>query len=164
MHPVMVFKEYKGLDLPKISSEIPNFWEKHRIFEKSTYERANRPPYIFYEGLPSANGMPGIHHVMARTIKDIFVATNPKRLSSKTKSRVGYPWPPVELGVEKALGITKDAIGKSISIEQYNRACKEAVMKYTDVWNQLTQKMGYWADMDDPYVTYTSKYRKPSGG
>ena len=89
----MVFKEYKGLDLPKISSEILNFLEKQRIFEKSTYERANRPPYIFYEGPPSANGMPGIHHVMARTIKDVFCRyKTPKRLSSKTKSRLGYPW------------------------------------------------------------------------
>ena len=155
----MVFKEYKGLDLPKISSEILNFWEKHRIFEKSTYERANRPPYIFYEGPPSANGMPGIHHVMARTIKDIFCRYKTQK-GYLVKRKAGWDTHglPVELGVEKALGITKDAIGKSISIEQYNRACKEAVMKYTDVWNQLTQKMGYWVDMDDPYVTYTSKY------
>jgi isoleucyl-tRNA synthetase len=159
MHPDMVFKEYKGLDLPAISSEILNFWEENRIFEKSTSERENHPPYIFYEGPPSANGMPGIHHVMARTIKDIFC---------RYKTQKGYlvnrkaGWDthglPVELGVEKALGITKDAIGKSISVEQYNNACKEAVMKYTDVWNQLTRKMGYWVDMDDPYVTYTSKY------
>jgi isoleucyl-tRNA synthetase len=159
MHPDMVFKEYKGLDLPAISSEILNFWEKNQIFEKSTSERENHPPYIFYEGPPSANGMPGIHHVMARTIKDIFC---------RYKTQKGYlvnrkaGWDthglPVELGVEKALGITKDAIGKSISVEQYNNACKEAVMKYTDVWNQLTRKMGYWVDMDDPYVTYTSKY------
>ena len=155
----MVFKEYKGLDLPKISSEILNFWEKHRIFEKSTYERANRPPYIFYEGPPSANGMPGIHHVMARTIKDIFCRYKTQK-GYLVKRKAGWDTHglPVELGVEKALGITKDAIGKSISIEQYNRACKEAVMKYTDVWNQLTRKMGYWVDMDDPYVTYTSKY------
>ena len=155
----MVFKEYKGLDLPKISSEILNFWEKHRIFEKSTYERANRPPYIFYEGPPSANGMPGIHHVMARTIKDIFCRYKTQK-GYLVKRKAGWDTHglPVELGVEKALGITKDDIGKSISIEQYNRACKEAVMKYTDVWNQLTRKMGYWVDMDDPYVTYTSKY------
>ncbi len=155
----MVFKEYKGLNLPKISSEILNFWEKHRIFEKSTYERANRPPYIFYEGPPSANGMPGIHHVMARTIKDIFCRYKTQK-GYLVKRKAGWDTHglPVELGVEKALGITKDDIGKSISIEQYNRACKEAVMKYTDVWNQLTRKMGYWVDMDDPYVTYTSKY------
>ena len=155
----MVFKEYKGLDLPKISSEILNFWEKHRIFEKSTYERANRPTYIFYEGPPSANGIPGIHHVMARTIKDIFCRYKTQK-GYLVKRKAGWDTHglPVELGVEKALGITKDDIGKSISIEQYNRACKEAVMKYTDVWNQLTRKMGYWVDMDDPYVTYTSKY------
>ncbi|MEC8636651.1 MAG: isoleucine--tRNA ligase [Bacteroidota bacterium] len=155
----MVFKEYKGLDLPTISSEILNFWEENRIFEKSTTERENHPPYIFYEGPPSANGIPGIHHVMARTIKDIFC---------RYKTQQGYHvnrkagWDthglPVELGVEKELGITKDAIGKSISIEQYNNACKEAVMKYTDSWNQLTRKMGYWVDTDDPYLTYTSKY------
>ena len=155
----MVFKEYKGLDLSIISSEILNFWEENQIFEKSISERKNHPPYIFYEGPPSANGMPGIHHVMARTIKDIFC---------RYKTQKGYlvnrkaGWDthglPVELDVEKALNITKDNIGKSISVEEYNNACKEAVMKYTDVWNRLTQKMGYWVDMEDPYVTYTSKY------
>ena len=155
----MVFKEYKGLDLPTISSEILNFWEEHRIFEKSTSERVNRPPYIFYEGPPSANGIPGIHHVMARTIKDIFCRYKTQK-GYQVNRKAGWDTHglPVELGVEKALGITKDAIGKSISVEQYNNACKEAVMKYTDVWNQLTRKMGYWVDMDDPYVTYTSKY------
>tara|TARA_B100001059_G_scaffold100683_1_gene100365 strand:+ start:15414 stop:18815 length:3402 start_codon:yes stop_codon:yes gene_type:complete len=155
----MVFKEYKGLDLPAISSEILNFWEEDQIFEKSISERENRPPYIFYEGPPSANGMPGIHHVMARTIKDIFCRYKTQK-GFQVNRKAGWDTHglPVELGVEKALGITKDAIGKSISVEEYNNACKEAVMKYTDVWNQLTQKMGYWVDMDDPYVTYTSKY------
>ena len=155
----MVFKEYKGLDLPTISSEILNFWEEHQIFEKSISERENRPPYIFYEGPPSANGMPGIHHVMARTIKDIFCRYKTQK-GYQVNRKAGWDTHglPVELGVEKTLGITKDAIGKSISVEEYNNACKEAVMKYTDVWNRLTQKMGYWVDMDDPYVTYTSKY------
>ena len=155
----MVFKEYKGLDLPAISSEILNFWEEEQIFEKSISERENRPPYIFYEGPPSANGMPGIHHVMARTIKDIFCRYKTQK-GFQVNRKAGWDTHglPVELGVEKALGITKDAIGKSISVEEYNNACKEAVMKYTDVWNRLTQKMGYWVDMDDPYVTYTSKY------
>ena len=155
----MVFKEYKGLDLPAISSEILNFWEEEQIFEKSISERENRPNYIFYEGPPSANGMPGIHHVMARTIKDIFCRYKTQK-GFQVNRKAGWDTHglPVELGVEKELGITKDAIGKSISVEEYNNACKEAVMKYTDVWNRLTQKMGYWVDMDDPYVTYTSKY------
>jgi len=155
----MVFKEYKGLDLPAISSEILNFWEEEQIFEKSISERENRPPYIFYEGPPSANGIPGIHHVMARTIKDIFCRYKTQK-GFQVNRKAGWDTHglPVELGVEKALGITKDAIGKSISVEEYNNACKEAVMKYTHVWNRLTQKMGYWVDMDDPYVTYTSKY------
>ena len=155
----MVFKEYTRLDLPKISSEILNFWKEHQIFEKSISERENHPPYIFYEGPPSANGMPGIHHVMARTIKDIFCRYKTQK-GYKVNRKAGWDTHglPVELGVEKALGITKDDIGKSISVEEYNTACKEAVMKYTDVWNRLTQEMGYWVDMEDPYVTYTSKY------
>ncbi|MBT3444437.1 MAG: isoleucine--tRNA ligase [Flavobacteriaceae bacterium] len=155
----MVFKEYTRLDLPKISSEILNFWKEHQIFEKSISEREDHPPYIFYEGPPSANGMPGIHHVMARTIKDIFCRYKTQK-GYKVNRKAGWDTHglPVELGVEKALGITKDDIGKSISVEEYNTACKEAVMKYTDVWNRLTQEMGYWVDMDDPYVTYTSKY------
>ena len=155
----MIFKEYKGLDLPKISSEILNFWEEQKIFEKSISERENCPSYIFYEGPPSANGVPGIHHVMARTIKDIFCRYKTQK-GYKVNRKAGWDTHglPVELGVEKTLGITKDAIGTSISVEEYNEECKEAVMKYTDVWNQLTQKMGYWVNMDEPYVTYTSKY------
>ena len=155
----MVFKEYKGLDLPSISREILDYWEAHKIFDKSISERENHPPYIFYEGPPSANGIPGIHHVMARTIKDIFCRYKTQK-GFQVNRKAGWDTHglPVELGVEKVLGITKDAIGKSISVEEYNNACKEEVMKYTDVWNLLTQKMGYWVDMDDPYVTYTSKY------
>ena len=123
----MVFKEYKGLNLPAISSEILNFWEEHQIFEKSISERTDRPPYIFYEGPPSANGMPGIHHVMARTIKDIFCRYKTQK-GYQVNRKAGWDTHglPVELGVEKALGITKDAIGTSISVEEYNNACKEA--------------------------------------
>ncbi|MAV79257.1 MAG: isoleucine--tRNA ligase [Flavobacteriaceae bacterium] len=155
----MVFKEYKGLDLPSISSEILNYWEVHEVFNKSILERENHPTYIFYEGPPSANGMPGIHHVMSRTIKDIFCRYKTQK-GFQVNRKAGWDTHglPVELGVEKILGITKDAIGKSISVEEYNTACKEAVMKFTNVWNLLTQKMGYWVDIDDPYVTYTSKY------
>ena len=155
----MVFKEYKRLDLPLISAEILNFWQEQKIFEKSISERENCTPYIFYEGPPSANGVPGIHHVMARTIKDIFCRYKTQK-GFKVNRKAGWDTHglPVELGVEKSLGITKDDIGKSISVEEYNNACKEAVMKYTDLWNQLTQKMGYWVDTGNPYVTYTSKY------
>ena len=155
----MVFKEYKGLDLPSISREILDYWEAHEIFDKSISERENHPPYIFYEGPPSANGIPGIHHVMARTIKDVFCRYKTQK-GFQVNRKAGWDTHglPVELGVEKVLGITKDDIGKSISVEEYNNACREEVMKYTDVWNLLTQKMGYWVDMDDPYVTYTSKY------
>mgnify|MGYP000123427386 CR=1 FL=1 len=155
----MVFKEYKGLDLPKFSSEILEFWEKHQIFEKSISERENHPPFIFYEGPPSANGMPGIHHVMARTIKDIFCRY--KTLDGfQVNRKAGWDTHglPVELGVEKELGITKEDIGKTISVEDYNMACRKAVMRYTDVWNNLTERMGYWVDMEDPYITYKSKY------
>ena len=161
----MVFKEYKGFDLPLISSEILNFWEEHQIFEKSISERENRKPYIFYEGPPSANGMPGIHHVMARTIKDIFCRYKTQK-GYQVNRKAGWDTHglPVELGVEKTLGITKDAIGKSISVEEYNNACKEAVMKYTDVWNRLTQKMGYWVDMDDPILPILQNTWKRFGG
>ena len=153
----MVFKEYKGLDLPSISSEILDYWEVHEVFDKSILERENHPPYIFYEGPPSANGMPGIHHVMSRTIKDIFCRYKTQK-GFQVNRKAGWDTHglPVELGVEKTLGLTKEAIGKSISVEEYNTACKEAVMKFTNVWNLLTQKMGYWVDIDDPYVTYTS--------
>ncbi len=155
----MVFKEYKGLDLPSISREILDYWKAHEIFDKSISERENHPPYIFYEGPPSANGIPGIHHVMARTIKDLFCRYKTQK-GFQVNRKAGWDTHglPVELGVEKVLGITKDAIGKSISVEEYNNACREEVMKYTDVWNLLTQKMGYWVDMHDPYLTYTSKY------
>ena len=145
--------------LPNKEPEILSFWEKESIFEKSVSTREGQPPYVFYEGPPSANGMPGIHHVMARAIKDIFCRYKTQK-GFQVKRKAGWDTHglPVELGVEKELGITKDAIGKSISVEEYNQACKNAVMRYTDVWNKLTQQMGYWVDTEDPYITYKSKY------
>ena len=155
----MAFKEYKRLDLPKIAEDVLSYWETEAIFEQSIRSREGKPPFVFYEGPPSANGMPGIHHVMARAIKDIFCRYKTQK-GYQVKRKAGWDTHglPVELGVEKELEITKDAIGKSISIEAYNEACKKAVMRYTNVWNQLTLKMGYWVDMENPYITYKSKY------
>ncbi len=155
----MGFKEHKQLNLAATAQEILSFWEEESIFEKSVRTREGQPPYVFYEGPPSANGMPGIHHVMARAIKDIFCRYKTQK-GFQVKRKAGWDTHglPVELGVEKELGITKDAIGKSISVEEYNQACKNAVMRYTDVWNKLTQQMGYWVNMEDPYITYKSKY------
>ena len=155
----MKFKEYKGLDLAGLATEVLKEWDARDTFHKSISTREGHPTFVFYEGPPSANGMPGIHHVMARTIKDVFC---------RYKTQQGYlvhrkaGWDthglPVELGVEKKLGITKEDIGKKISIEEYNRTCREAVMEFTGVWEQLTRKMGYWVNMDDPYITYDNKY------
>ncbi len=155
----MKFAEYKGLDLPKVAVEILDYWNNHQIFEKSISTREGQPHYVFYEGPPSANGMPGIHHVMARTIKDIFPRYKTMK-GFQVKRKAGWDTHglPIELGVEKELGITKEDIGKKISVEDYNAACKEAVMRYTDVWNRMTMQIGYWVDMDDPYITYKSKY------
>ena len=153
------YPEYKGLNLPKISREIQDGWDRESIFEVSMSSRENAKPYVFFEGPPSANGMPGIHHVMARSIKDIFCRFKTlKGYHVKRKAGWDTHGLPVELGVEKELGITKEDIGKKITVDEYNTACKKAVMKYTDVWNDLTKKMGYWVDMEDPYVTYKSKY------
>ncbi|OYU81437.1 MAG: isoleucine--tRNA ligase [Flavobacterium sp. BFFFF1] len=153
------FKEYKGLDLPTVASEVLDFWKKENIFEKSVTTREGNEPFVFFEGPPSANGLPGIHHVMARAIKDIFCRYKTQK-GYQVKRKAGWDTHglPVELGTEKELGITKEDIGKTISIEDYNEACKRTVMRYTDVWNDLTEKMGYWVDMEDPYVTYKSKY------
>ncbi|MFO7719808.1 MAG: isoleucine--tRNA ligase [Gillisia sp.] len=153
------FAEYKGLDLPKVAEEILQYWKEHDIFEKSVTTREGREPFIFFEGPPSANGLPGIHHVMARAIKDIFCRYKTQK-GYQVKRKAGWDTHglPIELGVEKELGITKEDIGKKISVEEYNEACKNAVMRYTDVWNDLTEKMGYWVDMEDPYITYKSKY------
>ncbi|WP_422861759.1 isoleucine--tRNA ligase [Flagellimonas sp. W118] len=155
----MKFAEYKGLDLPKVSEEILDFWKNNQIFEKSVSTREGGESYVFYEGPPSANGMPGIHHVMARTIKDIFPRYKTMK-GYQVKRKAGWDTHglPIEIGVEKELGITKEDIGKKISVEEYNAACKKAVMRYTDVWNEMTEKVGYWVDMDDPYITYKSKY------
>jgi isoleucyl-tRNA synthetase len=153
------FNEYKQLDLSKIGEEVLSYWKSEAIFEKSISEREGAKSYVFFEGPPSANGMPGIHHVMARTIKDIYPRYKTMK-GFQVKRKAGWDTHglPVELGVEKELGITKEAIGKTISIADYNQACKRAVMKYTDVWNSLTQQIGYWVDMQDPYITYTPKY------
>ena len=155
----MKFKEYNGLDLSQLAVEILEDWESNKAFEKSIALRKDSPQFIFYEGPPSANGMPGIHHVMARSIKDIFCRYKTlKGFQVNRKAGWDTHGLPIELSVEKELGITKEDIGKKISIEEYNKACKKAVMKYTGVWNDLTRKMGYWVDMSDPYITYESKY------
>lgn len=154
-----MYREFKQLELAKIGEEILDFWKKENIFEKSISSRPESNTFTFYEGPPSANGMPGIHHVMARAIKDIFCRYKTLK-GYQVKRKAGWDTHglPVELGTEKELGITKEDIGKTISIEEYNEACKKTVMRYTDVWNDLTEKMGYWVDMDDPYVTYKPKY------
>jgi len=156
---IVKFPEHKGLDLPKVAEEILNYWEKNDVFKKSVSTRQGKTPYVFYEGPPSANGLPGVHHVLARAIKDIFPRYKTMK-GYQVKRKAGWDTHglPIELGVEKELGITKEDIGTSISVEDYNAACRKAVMRYTDVWNDLTQRMGYWVDMDDPYVTYKSKY------
>lgn len=153
------FTEYKGLNLPKVAEEILNYWEENNIFEKSVSTREGKEPFVFFEGPPSANGLPGIHHVMARSIKDIFCRYKTQK-GYQVKRKAGWDTHglPVELGVEKELGITKEDIGTKITVEEYNEACKKAVMRYTDIWNDLTHKMGYWVDMNDPYITYKSKY------
>lgn len=155
----MKFPEYKGLDLPNVANEILQYWEENNIFDKSVTSREGNEPYVFYEGPPSANGLPGVHHVLARAIKDIFPRYKTMK-GYQVKRKAGWDTHglPIELGVEKELGITKEDIGKTISVEDYNAACRKAVMRYTDVWNDLTQKMGYWVDMDDPYITYEPKY------
>jgi len=147
------------MDLTAVARELQKYWKENKIFEKSVSSRPEEKTFVFYEGPPSANGMPGIHHVMGRTVKDLF---------NRYKTLQGYRVPrkagwdthglPVELGVEKALGITKEDIGKKISVDEYNEACKKSVLKYTDVWERLTEEMGYWVDMNDPYITYKPKY------
>lgn len=153
------FTEYKGLDLPTVASEVLDFWKKNNVFEESISSREGNTPYVFFEGPPSANGLPGIHHVMARAIKDIFCRYKTQK-GYQVKRKAGWDTHglPVELGTEKELGITKEDIGKTITVTEYNEACKRTVMRYTDVWNDLTEKMGYWVDMENPYVTYKPKY------
>lgn len=153
------FKEYKGLDLSQINKEILQKWETNSTFEQSVSTREGNPTFIFYEGPPSANGLPGIHHVISRSLKDI-VCRYKTQQGFQVKRKAGWDTHglPVELGVEKSLGITKEDIGKKISVAEYNAACRRDVMKYTDKWEDLTNKMGYWVDMENPYVTYDSKY------
>jgi isoleucyl-tRNA synthetase len=154
------YTEYKkGLNLPVIQKEILEKWKTNDVFQQSIIQRENHPNFTFYEGPPSANGMPGIHHVMARTVKDVFCRFQTQK-GFKVNRKAGWDTHglPVELSVEKTLGITKEDIGTKISVEEYNAACRKEVMKYTDIWNQLTEKMGYWVDMENPYVTYENKY------
>ena len=154
-----MYREFKQLELAKIGDEILEFWKAQNIFEKSIDSRPKSKPFTFYEGPPSANGMPGIHHVMARAIKDIFCRYKTlKGYQVKRKGGWDTHGLPIELAVEKKLGIVKDDIGKKISVDEYNAACKEEVMRYTDVWNDLTEKMGYWVDLQNPYVTYENEY------
>jgi len=154
-----MYKEYKQLNLSQTGKEILDFWKQKNIFEKSITSRPAGNPYTFYEGPPSANGMPGIHHVMARSIKDIFCRYKTlKGYQVKRKGGWDTHGLPIELAVEKALGITKDDIGKKISVKDYNDACRKEVMRYTDVWNDLTEQMGYWVDLNDPYITYKNEY------
>lgn len=153
------YPEYKVLDLPGTEKEMLETWDREKVFERSIETRDDQKPFVFFEGPPSANGMPGIHHVMGRTIKDLFCRYKTLK-GFRVKRKAGWDTHglPVELGVEKELGITKEDIGKSISVEEYNDACRKAVMRYTDVWNNLTRRVGYWVDMDDPYITYENKY------
>jgi len=153
------YKEYKGLDLPSVNKEILKQWESEKAFEQSLETRKDGPEYIFFEGPPSANGMPGIHHVMARAIKDVFCRYKTMQ-GFRVDRKAGWDTHglPVELGVEKSLGITKEDIGKTISIEEYNNHCRVDVMRFTDAWEELTDIMGYWVDMDNPYITYDNRY------
>lgn len=153
------YPEYKTLNLPEIDAEILQFWKDEKIFEKSVSGREGKPPFVFYEGPPSANGLPGIHHVLSRSLKDIFCRyKTQKGFMVKRKSGWDTHGLPVELAVEKMLGIRKDDIGKTISVEEYNRICREEVMKYKDVWENLTTKIGYWVDLEHPYVTFENDY------
>jgi isoleucyl-tRNA synthetase len=153
------YPEYKHLNLSLTAKEVLLEWEANKIFEKSISSREGKEAFVFYEGPPSANGMPGIHHVMARAIKDIFCRYQTLK-GKQVKRKAGWDTHglPIELAVEKMLGITKEDIGKKISIEEYNQACRKEVMKYTDKWEELTRIMGYWVDMKDPYITYENTY------
>jgi isoleucyl-tRNA synthetase len=153
------YREIKGLSLPQIANDIQAYWEAESVFQRSITEREGGQPFVFFEGPPSANGMPGIHHVMARSIKDIFCRYQTLR-GKQVHRKAGWDTHglPIELSVEKTLGIKKEDIGKTISVEEYNNACRKEVMKYTDLWEKLTKDMGYWVDMNDPYVTYDNKY------
>ncbi len=154
-----MYKEFKGLNLPEIDKKILQFWQEHKIFEKSVNQRDPENAFVFYEGPPSANGKPGIHHVMARTVKDIFCRFHTMK-GQRVERRGGWDTHglPIELSVEKELGITKEDIGKKISVDDYNKACRTTVMRYKDMWDDITQKMGYWVDLDHPYITFENNY------
>ena len=153
------FAEHGQLDLSQINKEVLNEWDENDVFSRSMTEREGCPSFVFYEGPPSANGMPGIHHVMARSIKDTFCRYKTMK-GFQVKRKAGWDTHglPVELGVEKKLGITKEAIGKTISVAEYNRECRQDVMKFTKEWTDLTHRMGYWVDLDNPYITYENSY------
>src|SRR6201996_6054533 len=153
------YKEFQQLDLPSISQEILAKWEKGHAFEKSVDLREGSTPFVFYEGPPSANGLPGIHHVISRTLKDL-VCRYKTMQGFQVKRKGGWDTHglPVELGVEKMLGITKEDIGKKISIAEYNETCRREVLKYKDKWDELTRRMGYWVDLKDPYITFENNY------
>nr|MCR4565662.1 class I tRNA ligase family protein [Bacteroidales bacterium] len=155
----MKFHEYKQLDLVSVGNEVLEKWKSEKAFEHSLQLREGEKEFVFFEGPPSANGMPGIHHVMARSIKD-SICRYKTMTGHKVSRRAGWDTHglPVELGVEKLLGITKEDIGKSISVEEYNAACRREVMKYTREWVNLTERIGYWVDMNDPYITYDNRY------
>ena len=153
------YPQPESLNLPAIAEEVLKHWDEHQVFEKSVSSREGKDAFVFYEGPPSANGMPGIHHVMARAMKDIFCRYQTLK-GRQVKRKAGWDTHglPIELSVEKTLGITKEDIGKKITIEEYNKACRTEVMKYTHLWEEVTRKMGYWVDMSDPYITYENKY------
>jgi isoleucyl-tRNA synthetase len=153
------YKEFTGLNLPAVEQEILSFWDRTQAFEKSVSGREGAEPFVFYEGPPSANGMPGIHHVISRTLKDL-VCRYKTMQGFQVKRKGGWDTHglPIELGVEKELGITKEDIGRKISVEEYNRKCREAVMRYKDKWDEVTRKMGYWVDLEHPYVTFENDY------
>ncbi|MDQ3550916.1 MAG: class I tRNA ligase family protein, partial [Bacteroidota bacterium] len=153
------YKEFKHLNLPSIEKEILDKWKKENAFEKSVELRAGAKPFVFYEGPPSANGMPGIHHVISRTLKDLVCRYKTMK-GFKVERKGGWDTHglPIELGVEKELGITKEDIGAKISVAEYNQKCREAVLRYKDKWDDLTEKIGYWVDLENPYITFTNEY------
>src|SRR5450631_3205680 len=153
------YKEYEKLDLPEIGSSVLEQWKTTHAFEKSVHLRESKSAFVFYEGPPSANGMPGIHHVISRTLKDLVCRYKTMR-GFQVKRKGGWDTHglPVELGVEKLLGITKEDIGKKITVEEYNATCRREVLKFKDKWDELTQKMGYWVDLTNPYITFENNY------
>ena len=154
-----LYREVKGINLPSIAKEIVAQWDEKDVFRRSVEEKDPSNSFVFFEGPPSANGIPGIHHVMARAIKDVFCRYQTLK-GKRVQRKAGWDTHglPIELAVEKTLGIKKEDIGTKITVEDYNKACRKEVMKYTDLWESLTREMGYWVDMQDPYITYDNKY------